>query len=273
MTPFRLQVWSDLSLSVLDTGPRDARPIVFVHGIAQSKQVFHRVLAGPLAQRRRLIAFDLRGHGDSDTPEDPTALLRPALAHDLAGVLTGLGLERPIVAAWSFGGVVVGEYLRRFGDAELGGLVYLAGSVRTGRDAADLFGPGMMAHARALLSDDPEVYAAAARGFVADATAAPLPAADRDAAVAEMLRVPARVRRPLLAGGEDYSTDLAATQVPIATIHGELDPVVRTAMSDLVAWARPDVSVWRIRGAGHLPWLEAPDEFDAALAAIAGLDD
>lgn len=268
MTPTRIQISNDLSLAVLDAGPRDARSIVFVHGIAQSKQLFRRVLAGPLARRRRLVAFDLRGHGDSDTPPDGNALVRPRLADDLAGVIAGLGLARPTVAAWSFGGVVVGEYLRRFGDAELGGLLYLAGAVRTGRDAADLFGPGMMTHARPLLSEDPEVYASAARAFVADATAAPLDPAEREAAVAEMLRVPARVRRPLLAGGEDYTAELAATRVPVATLHGEHDPVVRPAMSDLVARIRPDVTARSIRRAGHIPWLEAPEEFDAALAEL-----
>jgi len=257
------------SLAVLEAGPRGAPSVVFVHGIAQSKQVFERVLAGPLAARLRLVAFDLRGHGDSDAPAPGETLTRADLAYDLAAVIDGLGLARPTIAAWSFGGVVVGEYLRRFGDAALGGLISLAGSVRTGRDAVPWFGPAMMTHARALLSEDLDVYATAARAFISDATAAPIPPAVLEAAVAEMLRVPARVRRPLLAGGEDYTATLAATRVPIATLHGALDPVVLPAMSDLVATARPDVIAVRLAGVGHLPWIEAPDAFDAALADLA----
>ncbi len=268
MRSVRIALPGGPTLAALDAGPAAAPAVVFIHGIAQSKRVFERVLAGPLAQRLRLVAFDLRGHGDSDQPAAGAPLVRAQLADDLAGVIAGLGLDRPTIAPWSFGGVVVGEYLRRFGDDTLGGLIYLAGSVRTGRDAASLFGPGMMNHARALLSEDPAVYAAAARAFVGDATAAPLPTDAVELAVAEMLRVPAAVRRPLLAGGEDYTAELAATRVALATVHGARDPVVLPAMSDLVESLRPAVGRVRLADAGHLPWLEAPAAFDDALAGL-----
>ncbi|MCW5808262.1 MAG: alpha/beta hydrolase, partial [Deltaproteobacteria bacterium] len=208
-------------LVAIAAGPTGAPAIVFVHGIAQSKRVFERVLAGPLAAHYRLVAFDLRGHGDSELPAEPLA--RPQLAGDLARVIAALELERPVIAPWSFGGVVLGEYLRRHGDGALGGIVSLAASVRNGRDAAHLFGGAMMNHARDLLSPDPAVYAAAARAFLAGASAAPLAADVGELLLAEMLRVPAAVRRALLAGGEDYTPELAATRVPIAVIQGELD--------------------------------------------------
>ena len=251
-------------IATSDVGPRDGRPVVFIHGIAQSRRAFDRVLAGPLARTLRLIALDLRGHGDSGLPDGPVT--RASLVDDVAEVIADL--DRPWLAGWSFGGVVIGEYLRRHGDAALGGLLYLAGSVRTGRDAVAYFGPGMMNHARGLLSEDAAVYAASARAFVADSVVVPQPPALVDAMVADMLRVPAHVRRPLLAGGEDYTQVLAATRVPIATIHGVDDPVVLTGMSDLVIASRPDATVIRIPGAGHMPWLETPAAFEAALAAV-----
>ncbi|MFT3691914.1 MAG: alpha/beta hydrolase [Kofleriaceae bacterium] len=251
-------------LAVSTAGPANGRPIVFIHGIAQSRRVFDRLLDSSLADRYRMIAFDLRGHGDSTAAG--AEFTRARLADDLAAVIAPL--DHPVLVPWSFGGVAVGEYLRAFGDGALGGLVYVAASVRTGRDAADLFGPGMMNHARALLSEDPAIYAAAARAFVADASAAPLARDLVTDSVAEMLRVRSDVRRPLLAGGEDYRPELTATRVPIATIHGELDQVVLPAMSDLVATCRSDVRAIRLAGVGHLPWLEAPSEFDAALAEL-----
>lgn len=267
----RVTTSSGLSLAVHDAGPHDAPACVLVHGMAQSKQVWHRVLAGPLARELRLVALDLRGHGDSDKPERPEAYVRARLAEDLDAVISGLGLVRPTIAAWSFGGVVLGEYLRRHGDGALGGLVYVAGSVRTGRAARELFGPAMMSHASALLSEDPAIYAAGARSFVEACTVAPLAPAALDEAVAEMLRVPPHVRRPLLAGGEDYTAEIARTTVPIATLHGERDAVVGTAMSELIATLRPGVAEIRLPEVGHLPWLEAPAAFDAALRARVAL--
>lgn len=267
----RVSLASGHHIATIEAGPHDAPAIVLIHGIAQSKQAFARLLAGPLATTVRLIALDLRGHGDSDDPAADASVTRADLAADVAAVVTGLGLVRPWLAGWSFGGVVIGEYLRRFGDDGLGGLLYLAGSVRTGREAASLFGPVMMNHARGLLSEDVAEYAAAARAFVAEGAAVPLAPAALDRMVADMLRVPARVRRPLLAGGEDYRATLAATRVPLATIHGALDPVVLPAMSDLVGACRPDVTAIRIPGAGHTPWLETPAQFDAAIAAVLAL--
>jgi non-heme chloroperoxidase len=257
-----------LRIAAHEAGPRDAPTVLFVHGIAQNKRAFDRVLTGPLARTHRLVALDLRGHGDADTPHAGVAITRASLVEDLRGVIDHLQLVRPWLAGWSFGGSMVGEYLRRHGDGDLGGILMLAGAVRTGRDAVSLFGPGMMTHARALLSEDEATYAAACRGFIADASHAPVAPATMDAMVAEMLRVPAHVRRPLLAGGEDYLPAFAATRVPIATLHGELDTVVLPAMSDLVATARRDVAAIRIPGAGHMPWTETPEAFDSAVGAL-----
>jgi non-heme chloroperoxidase len=257
-----------LSLAVCESGPRSAPPIVFVHGIAQSKQSWQGVLAGPLSARRRLVALDLRGHGDSDKPAGPEAFARPRLASDLAAVIRGLGLERPTIVAWSYGGVVLGEYLRRHGDGALGGVVLAAASIRTGRDALDLYGPAMLNNGRALVSDDAAVYEAGARAFLAGCTARPLPPDALEAAVAAMRVVPPHVRRALLSGSEDYRPEYAATRVPVATLHGDLDAVVAPAMSDMIAALRPGIRQARLAGVGHLPWAEEPALFTATLTSL-----
>ncbi len=268
ITTVRVTTSDGLSLAALDAGPRDAPACVFLHGIAQSKQIWQPLLAGPFAHDHRLVALDLRGHGDSDRDDRPGLYTRPALAADLAAALDGLGLERPTVVAWSFGGVVVGEYLRRHGDAALGGIVFAAASVRTGRPALDLFGPVMLGQSRALLSEDAATYEAGARAFLQGCTAGPLAPDLLEAAVAEMLRVPAYVRRPLLAGGEDYTPEIARTEVPLATLHGDRDAVVLPVMSDLITSLRPGVSDVRLAGVGHVPWLESPASFEHALRSL-----
>jgi len=256
------------ALPGFDAGPRDAPALVLVHGISQSKAIWTSLLTGPLAQTHRLLAFDLRGHGDAAEPASDEPLTRARLGADLGEVLTALRLHRPTVLVWSFGGVVLGEYLRRQGDADLGGIVHVAAAVRTGREASELYGPAMLEHARGLLAQDTAVYAAAARAFFLESSAHPLPPAVVDATVADMVRVAAPVRRALLAGGEDYRPELRRTTVPIATLHGECDPVVLPAMSDLVSTLRPDARSARFAGVGHLPWLEAPPVFLDALRAV-----
>ncbi|RYE86360.1 MAG: alpha/beta fold hydrolase [Myxococcales bacterium] len=226
------------------------------------------MLASPLSARRRLVAFDLRGHGESDKPATPGPFARPNLASDLAAVVRGLGLERPTVVAWSFGGVVVGEYLRRHGDDALGGIILAAASLRTGRDSLDLYGRAMLDNGRALVSDDAAVYEAGARAFLGGQGARRAAAEALEAALAAMRVVPAHARRALLAGSEDYRPEIAATRVPVATLHGDLDAVVAPAMSEMCAALRPGIRQARLPGVGHMPWLEEPALFEATLTSL-----
>ncbi|MCP3098676.1 alpha/beta hydrolase [Myxococcus sp. K15C18031901] len=256
-------------LAVSESGPASGAPsVLFVHGFAQSRHSWEPVLTGPLSERHRLVAVDLRGHGDSDKPEGEAPYVDGArFAGDLEAVIQGLGLVRPVVVAWSYGGIVVGDYLRHRGDAALGGLFFVAASLQSGKPARALFGPGMMSNARGLLSEDPETYAATARVFVESCAARPLEPSRVDAAVRAMLRVPLNVRRALLSRAEDYSAELGRCVRPVATLHGELDQVVLPAMSSegVLARARAGQGTW-LPGVGHLPFVEATARFEAALA-------
>jgi non-heme chloroperoxidase len=276
----RFVISSDgLAIAVDDAGQADGQPIVFVHGFAQSRQSWASLLAGPLAATHRLVAMDLRGHGDSDKPDDDRAYVSERLGDDLHAVLGGLALERPVVVAWSYGGVVLGEFLRRHGDAALGGILLVAAAIQVGKPAQALsagparvqalFGPAMMSNARALLSADAATYEAGARAFVSGCSAAPLGEHDVEQAIAAMRRVPVHVRRALLFHSGDYSPELSRCEAPIATVHGTADQVVLPQMSDLVASLVPTCEQTRIDGVGHMPWIESTEAFHGAVRAIA----
>jgi pimeloyl-ACP methyl ester carboxylesterase len=258
-------------IALEDAGRREGPPVVLVHGLAQSRDVWRTVLEGPLAAEYRLVAVDLRGHGDSDVPRDEGAYVSERLGDDLHAVIASLDLSRPVVVAWSYGGVVAGAYLRRHGSSALGGLLLAAAAVQVGKPARGLFGPVMMSNARALMSVDVGEYEAGARSFLRGCSAAPLEARAFERAASAMLRVPAHVRRALLARSEDYLPELARCAAPIATLHGALDAVVLPRMSELVASSVPVAESTVLDGVGHVTWLEAPGAFIAAARAIGAL--
>lgn len=252
------------TLLVEEAGNREAPALVFLHGIAQSRASFRSVLDGPLARDHHLVAFDLRGHGDSDKPGTADAYAGGArLGEDLAAVLAGL--DHPTIIAWSYGGVVVGEYLRLHGDVGLGAVVFVGAAVKLGKAAKGLLGPTMLENGRGLVSDDPATYLATSRTFLEGCLTTPHDVAPL---VAEMQRVPTVARRALLTRTEDFAPELAASKVPFTTIHGAKDTVILPAMSEAIAAARPATRATVLANAGHAPWIDDPPAFESALRGL-----
>ncbi|QQC67439.1 alpha/beta fold hydrolase [Paraburkholderia ginsengisoli] len=76
----------DVRLAVYVSGPRDAPPILLVHGYPDSARVWEPVRA-QLDTRYRVIAYDVRGAGASDAPATRNAYRVDRLAADLAAVV------------------------------------------------------------------------------------------------------------------------------------------------------------------------------------------
>ena len=78
----------------------DKPPFVLCHGITDNGRCFLR-LAEHLAPRFEVILVDARGHGLSDAPEDGYSAEHHA--DDLAGLITALGLNQPVIYGHSMG--------------------------------------------------------------------------------------------------------------------------------------------------------------------------
>lgn len=114
--PRSLSVWiagPDGNLFVRDGGPDlpGALPVLFVHSLAGNGGQWALQL-DHLWRRRRAVALDLRGHGDSDPADDGDYSI-PALAGDVAAVADELALRRFVLAGHSLGAAVAIEYAGR----------------------------------------------------------------------------------------------------------------------------------------------------------------
>ena len=90
-----------LRAHVAIAGRDDAPPIVLVHGWPQNWWAWRRVIPG-LAERFRVIAPDLRGHGWTEAPE--AGYEKEQLASDLLALLDELGIERVTWVGHDWGG-------------------------------------------------------------------------------------------------------------------------------------------------------------------------
>jgi pimeloyl-ACP methyl ester carboxylesterase len=89
----------DVRLHVAEAG--EGPPLVLLHGWPQHWYEW-RALIGPLAERYRVLAPDLRGFGWSDAP--PRGYDKETLAGDVLALLDGLGIERFRLAGHDWGG-------------------------------------------------------------------------------------------------------------------------------------------------------------------------
>ncbi|WP_432033389.1 alpha/beta fold hydrolase [Streptomyces antibioticus] len=92
------------ALTYDDEGPRDGGgvPLVFVHGWTANRHRWDHQLAH-FAEKRRVVRFDLRGHGESGGAGVKTVA---ELANDLIALLDHLKIERCVLIGHSMGGMI-----------------------------------------------------------------------------------------------------------------------------------------------------------------------
>jgi esterase len=109
-----------LRLRYLEWGDPGAPPVVCVHGYTSSAETFN-ALARRLSDRVRLIAMDVRGHGESAWSPDG-AYRYEDQAGDLAAFVDQLGLQRFTLIGTSMGGIIAMTYAGAHAE-RLAGLV------------------------------------------------------------------------------------------------------------------------------------------------------
>lgn len=87
------------------------KPVILLHGLTANHRHF-RKQTPELAKNFKVIALDLRGHGDSEAPEHGLTLKR--LANDLKELIDHLELGVVSLVGWSMGAHVIFEYIKKF---------------------------------------------------------------------------------------------------------------------------------------------------------------
>lgn len=108
-----------MSLSYSDEG--HGRPVVLVHGYTAPASAWVLTVDALLAAGHRVVAFDRRAHGDSETPAHGQRMGRHG--RDLGELLEHLDLHDAVVVGASMGGNTLWAYVDQFGPARLAAAV------------------------------------------------------------------------------------------------------------------------------------------------------
>lgn len=256
-------------IHVSDQGPEDAPALVFIHGWAQHNICWQA--QAPLAEKFRVVALDLRGHGGSDTPSEVEDYTDETLwANDIYAVITELGLINPVLIGWSYGARVISSYLATHGQDAIGGIVLVGGIIAIGKHREPwMMGEGSPALNRDLYTSDQNRLIPATVKFVEQCTYKPLDRASYATLVAANMLVPALVRRALFAGDWDCRPSWQAFTKPALVIHGEEDDIVLPAVGEAAVEALPNCTQTFYAETGHAPFAEHPARFNDEIAAFA----
>ena len=259
-----------LVLAVHETGNPTGRPIILIHGVNQSHLSWKRQLSGDLTKKYRLIAVDLRGHGLSARPQ-ATALYRGdrAWADDLNAVIGQLKLDRPVLVGWSYGGRVAMMYLRHYGDARLGAVVFV--DTVASAKAAVRTKESDNAVLRMVKPAGYADYIAGVRRFVRLMYDRELPVAEHEEMVGYNMAVPQEVFSGIR-GPFDYTSELQKLKAPALVIHGAKDRHSALPNGQYIRDNTPGSRLVVFEQSGHMPFFEEPASFDRTLDAfVSGL--
>jgi pimeloyl-ACP methyl ester carboxylesterase len=237
-------------------------PLLLVHGYPLNRQMWQPQLED-LKSYARLLAPDLRGHGDSQAVPEPYSM--DLFADDLAEFLDALHVDEPVVlCGLSMGGYIAFAFFRKYAH-RLRGLILVATraipdspEARQGREAAAILarqrGVAVIAEGMAPRLLSPKTLASNPQ--LVERTRAIMLHNSLEGVLGDLAALKDR---------PDSTSTLAQINLPTLIIAGADDQLIPLEETEAMHSAISQSQMIVIPGAGHLPNLEQPQLFNAAV--------
>lgn len=221
---------SKVRLHVEDSGG-DGRPVVLIHGWPLSAEAW-KAQVGPLKDAGyRVIAYDRRGFGRSEKPQD--GFDYDTLAADLADLLESNDLRDVTLVGFSMGGGEVARYVGNHGQDRLHSVVFAAAVppyLRKGPDNPDgpLTDDAAKEKEAALKADRDAFFDKFTRTFFSANEVLKVSEEERQAAIAlcQQSDQAAALGCMKAFSTTDFREDLKKVTVPTLVLHGDSDATV-----------------------------------------------
>jgi non-heme chloroperoxidase len=264
-------------LHYLEAG--SGKPILMIPGWSQTAEQFRHQIEG-LCDRYRMIALDMRGHGESDKPEFGYKIGR--LAKDVRDIIEALDLDEVNILGHSMGSSVIWNYYDIYGPDRLSRLLLIdqmpmitsnpSWSEQERIDAGAIFTPQSLHETVNALAGPDGVEAT--RGFVGNMVTEQIPDADREWIIERNLRMPRRHAATLLYNHatQDWRDLIPRIAVPTLVVGGRVSIVPWQSQ----AWVAAQVPGARLEifeadeGGNHFMFIENYRKFNDIVAEFVG---
>lgn len=249
-------------LHVVESGNLEARPILYIHGFSQCWLAWTRQMNSDLTQDHRLVAMDMRGHGLSDKPlqgYDDSKLW----ADDVNAVIETLSLDDPVLCGWSYGALVILDYIRHFGADYIGGLHFVGAVTKLGsEDAIAVLTPEVLALIPGLFSTEANESVRSLEALLRLFFAQEPAVEDLFLMLGYNLSVPSYVRQALFSRSLNNDDILPKIRKPVLITHGASDAVVKPSAVSQHKASMAHAEVQMMENAGHAAFWDDAANFN-----------
>lgn len=232
-------------------------PLLLTHGFSSSSAMWEPNLA-ELASSRRVVTWDIRGHGQTVVPPRPELYSQDVSAEDMAAVLDACGIQTAAVGGLSLGGYLSLAFYNRYPERVKALLLFDTGPGYRNDEGRQVWNNYALSQADRLesagleaLGNSPEV-----RRGIHDPKSLALAA-----------------RYILTQRGSEVIESLDSIEVPALVLVGEMDRTFLKA-ADYMAGHIPRSKKVVLADAGHAANIDQPAAFNQAveefLASLAG---
>lgn len=248
----------DIRINARIDGPEAGAPLVLIHPLGLDLSVWDDLVAR-LPKSLRILRYDLRGHGLSDCPPAPYAMGR--LVRDAERVIDHFGFRDAVVLGLSVGGLIAqGLAVKRLDQVRA--MILSNTAARLGNDTLWQARIETVQTGGIEAIIDPTLQ----RWFGRDWHARP----DIDQWRARLMGADPQgwMGTAAAIGNTDFYTPTASLTLPTLVIAGDRDgstpPDLVRETADLIRGSRFQL----VRGAGHLPFVEKPDDYAQAITSF-----
>ena len=252
------------------------QPLVLIPGWSQTAAMYQHQLDG-LGQSYRVIALDMRGHGESERPTYGYRIAR--LARDIHDALVALNLRDVTLAGHSMACSVIWSYWEHFGSDRLSQLILIdqaptatawpGWTDEERATAGTFFDPTSLYHTAAGLSGPDEVKAT--ENVIMHSFSPAFWQEQRTWVLEENLKLPRRYAARLLVDtcAQDWRDVIPRINIPTLVLASFFNPKSQEWIGQQIPGARVEIFDEH-EGGSHFMFLENPAKFNQIVRAFMG---
>jgi len=231
-----------------------AGPVILLsHGYSSTCEMWRGQIE-PLSKTHTLVTWDMRGHGQSDYPEDPEAYSEAATVADMAAILDAVGADKAVIGGLSLGGYMSLAFNRVHPERVTALLIIDTGPGYRNDEARDGWNANALKTAERWERDGLERLAAGS-------------AETRTSKHRNAEGLAKAARGMLTQRGAGVINSLPTIGVPALVLVGAEDAPFLNA-ADYMAAKIPGAKKVVIEGAGHAANIDQPGAFNDAVAGF-----